>query len=56
MYYERDGALSGVVAIVAGALSLFAMGGFVIGAITSIAGGALALVDRQQHAPGAPGA
>lgn len=51
IYRERDVSLWAVVAIVAGALSLVAMGGFVIGAVAAIAGGALALVDRQRSVP-----
>lgn len=46
----------GVAAIVAGALSLFARGGYVLGAVAAIAGGALALVDQQGQAPRAGGA
>lgn len=52
----REVALWGVVAIAAGALSLFAMGGYLLGAIGAIAGGALALVDQQQNTQRARGA
>lgn len=40
-----------IIAIVAGVLSLFAMGGYVVGAIAAIVGGALALQPIQQSAP-----
>lgn len=45
---DRNARAWGAVAIVAGALSLFAMGGFMVGAIAAITGGALALVDEQE--------
>lgn len=48
VYRARDMASWGVVAIVAGAFSLFAMGGFVLGAFAAIAGGALALVGERR--------
>lgn len=51
IYRDRDVALWSIVAIAAGALSLFAMGGFVLGAVLAIAGGALALVETQQKTP-----
>lgn len=56
VYRGRKSALWSVVAIVAGALSLFAMGGYVFGAVAAIAGGALGLLDREQEAPRAGGA
>lgn len=56
VYRNRETRLWSVVAIVAGALSLFAMGGFVVGAVAAIAGGALGLLDQQQKAPRAGGA
>lgn len=40
-----------VVAIVAGAFSLFAMGGYVVGAVAAIAGGALGLFEREAALP-----
>lgn len=46
----RDSTLWGTLAIVAGALSLLAMGGWILGAAASILGGALALA----HKPAAP--
>lgn len=48
VYHQREVGLWSVVGIAAGALSLFAMGGYVLGAAAAIAGGALALVDNQQ--------
>jgi hypothetical protein len=56
VYRQQETVRWGVIAIVAGALSLFAMGGYVIGAIAAIAGGALALIDKQQESPRAGGA
>lgn len=56
VYREREVAIWSVVAIVAGALSLFAMGGWILGAVLAIVGGALALVDKQQDAPRPGGA
>lgn len=56
IYRERSVSLWSVLAIVAGALSLFAMGGFVLGAVAAIAGGALALIDDRQKAPRVGGA
>lgn len=47
---ERDTLTWGIIAIVAGALSLFAMGGFVVGAIAAIVGGALALMQPRSPA------
>lgn len=56
----RDVATFGVVAIVAGALSLLAMGGFFVGALTAIAGGAVAIASgsaakASEAASGTPG-
>ena len=56
VYREREVGLWSVVAIVAGALSLFAMGGWIVGAASAIAGGALALADQSQKNPRAGGA
>lgn len=51
----RDAAASGGIAIVAGALSLLAMGGFFVGALTAIAGGAVAIASGNAgNAPEAP--
>lgn len=47
---------AGVVSLVAGALSLLAMGGFVVGAIAAVAGGAIALGESAGRADGAPAA
>lgn len=44
----RDRPLWSTIAIVAGALSLFAMGGYMLGAIAAITGGVLGLVDQQR--------
>lgn len=56
IYAQRDVGTWSVVAIAAGALSVFAMGGFMIGAAAAIVGGALALVDQQRQAPRSGGA
>lgn len=48
VYHAHRAPTWGVIAIVAGALSLLAMGGFVLGAVAAIAGGALALVDTRR--------
>lgn len=52
----RSTAAWSVVAIVAGALSLFAMGGYVVGAVAAIAGGALGLLGTQKDAARSGGA
>lgn len=56
VYREREVGLWSVVAIVAGALSLLAMGGWIVGAASAITGGALALANRSQKDPRAGGA
>lgn len=56
VYRVRGIAFWSTIAIVAGALSLFAMGGYVLGAIAAIAGGALGLLDKEQDSPRARGA
>ena len=47
----REAQTWAVIAIVAGVLSLFAMGGYVVGAIAAIVGGALALQPVRRSAP-----
>lgn len=47
MRADRDTLTWGIIAIVAGALSLLAMGGFIVGAIAAIVGGALALAQSR---------
>lgn len=46
----RGTATWGAVAVAAGAVSLFAMGGFVIGAVSAIAGGAFAILAERGDA------
>lgn len=56
VHHRREAGGWSVVAIVAGTLSLFAMGGYLVGAIAAIVGGALAIADSQQQAPRVGGA
>lgn len=50
----RDTTTWGIVAVVAGALSLLAMGGWLLGALASIVGGALAIGGSPTTGPRAP--
>jgi hypothetical protein len=50
--HPEDALAAGTLGIVGGALSLLAMGGWMIGAALAIAGGALALVSERETVPG----
>lgn len=49
--HRRNATAWSVVAIVAGAASLLAMGGFVVGALAAIVGGALGLIETREPNP-----